>query len=74
VRIGNAVSQQFYLSLITFDKDDRPTVTPVQVDGRNGAVTTIPSFGNATRRATLVVAAAAPKTIQPASYSVRIAP
>ena len=74
VRIGNEVAQQFYLMLITFDKDDRPTVTPVQVDGKNGAVLTVPGFGNATRRATLVVAAAAPKTIQPASYTVRVAP
>jgi hypothetical protein len=74
VHIGNEVSQQFYLTLITFDKDDRPAVTPVQVDGKNSALTTISSFGNAVRRATLVVAAAAPKTIQPAQYTVRIAP
>ena len=67
-------TQTFYLSLITFDKDDHPTVAPLPVDGKNNAQVTIPGFGTAVRRATLVVAPGAPQTIQPASYTVRVAP
>jgi hypothetical protein len=72
VRIGATVAEQYYLTLITFDQDDRPTVTPLAVDAQNGATTTIPGFGTTTRRATLVVAATAPRTIQPAQYTVRV--
>jgi hypothetical protein len=72
VHIGNEIPQNFYVGVITYDKDDRPTVLPVALDGNNHGTLTIPGFGTDVRRATLVIAALAPRTIQPAHYTLDV--
>jgi hypothetical protein len=72
VHIGNEVPQNFYVGVITFDKDDKPTVQTLPLDGKNQGTLTIPGFGTDVRRATIVVAAMAPRTIQPAHYALDV--
>jgi hypothetical protein len=68
VHIGNEIPQNFLVDVITFDKDDKPTVQPMALDGKNHGSLTVPAFGTDVRRATVVIAALAPRTIQEAHY------
>ncbi len=72
VHIGNEIPQNFYVGVITFDKDDKPTVLPVTLDDKNHGTLTIPGFGTDVRRATVVIAAMAPRTIQQAHYTLDV--
>ncbi len=72
IRTDNRVPQRFVVRIITFG--DQVQVSPLSLgeDGRGKAI--ISDLGGATSRATLVVAAMAPKTLQTARYWYSVVP
>ena len=71
VRATATLPQTWPLQLVTFDGDEQPTVQalPVGADGRVQFVLETTPGG---RRPVLIVAATAPDTLQPASYTLRV--
>jgi immune inhibitor A len=70
VRVPAQVAQQWAVTLVVEPPDGAPTVQPLVVDAGNttGAHVTIPEGGTAT----LVIAAMAPFSTQPASYKLSV--
>jgi immune inhibitor A len=71
LRTTSEVAQRWHLQLITFDTDGRPMVERLPV-GADGQVKYQYQALPGTRRPVLIVAATAPETLQPATYTLRM--
>lgn len=68
VRTTAYIPQTYYLTLITFEDDGTPVVTPIELDELNTA--TFDVTGIAGGEAYLIVAASAPQSQQPTAYMI----
>ncbi len=71
VRATATLPQTWPLQLVTFDRDEQPTVQALPV-GADGRVQFVLEATPGARRPLLIVAATAPDTLQPASYTLRV--
>jgi len=69
-RATGELPQTWRLQVVTFDRDGQPTVAPLTVE--EGRATLKVQAIPANRRSLLIVAAIAPETLQPATYSLRL--
>jgi hypothetical protein len=74
VRIGSVMPQQWYVAVIERGSPNR--VTEVIVDANGRGTLAIPGFGRgkAIREAVVVISALAPKTTEPARYTLTVRP